>query len=180
MSLQENLMVETIIGDNSLSLFQKILLTTDGTVTNLLKLYTGEMIKVKKIRQEIALSGKSEELLCSLETPVLKRDILLCGKNRNYVYCESIFVFQLLSRSVQYKLLETDQPVGLMWREEKLETYREVIDYKVESAQSLVPYFDIQPQTPILSRTYLIYQNKIAFGAITEKFPATFFKEGSE
>jgi chorismate-pyruvate lyase len=167
----------SIIHDKSQNLFQKILLTTDGTVTNLLKLYAGESIQVKKIKQEIVLSGELETFLCSLETPVLKRNILLSGKTRNYVYCESILVFELLSRSIQYKLLETDQPIGLMWKEEKLETYKEVIDYKTEPAGVIAQYFGIQPQVEMLSRTYLIYHNQKAFGAITEKFPVTYFKE---
>lgn len=166
-----------IIQDKSLSLFQKILLITDGTVTDLLRLYRGETIKVKKIMQEITLSGDSEVSLCSNETPILKRKVLLHSETQNYVYAESIFIFENLPRTIQLKLLETNRPIGLMWKEEKLETYREIINYKTEPSDSLAVYFDIQPQTLMLSRTYLIYSNQSILGMITEKFPITFFKE---
>jgi len=165
------------IHDKSLSLFQKILLTTDGTVTDLVSLYTGKMIRVNKIAQRMSLSEASEDFLCCRETPLLKRDVLLCNETKNYIYAESIFVFGLLSRSIQYKLLETDQPIGLMWKEEKLETYRDLLGHKVEICEKVATYFDVQPQTPIISRTYFIYHQQAILGVITEKFPITYFKE---
>jgi chorismate-pyruvate lyase len=170
----------SIIEDQSLSIFQKILLTTDGTVTNLLALYTGEKIRVKKIAQGITLSGEPEAFLCPPETPILKRTVLLSGKTRNYVYADSIFVFELHSRSIQYQLLETDRPIGLLWKEEKMEMYREIIEYKNEPCESLASYFEVPPRTPILSRTYLIYHQQKILGVITEKFPVTYFKGESE
>ncbi len=166
----------TILQDQHLSLFQKILLATDGTVTDLLALYAGEKIKVQKIEQKFTLSGAAEEWLYPLGTPVLIRKILLCGAVRNFVYAESIFNLELHSRSIQYKLLETNLPIGLLWKEEKLETYREIIEYKTEPALTLAAYFDISPQTPLLSRTYLIYHQRNILGAITEKFPISSFK----
>lgn len=166
-----------IIHDKSLSVFQKILLATDGTVTDLVSLYTGKSIKVSKIAQHISLSGALEDFLCPRETPLLKRNILLCNKIKNYIYAESIFVFGLLSRSIQYKLLETDQPIGLMWKEEKLETYRDLLRYKIEICEEVASYFDIQPQTPIVSRTYYIYHQQAILGVITEKFPITYFRK---
>lgn len=167
---------KSILQDQHLSLFQKILLATDGTVTDLLALYAGEKIKVQKIEQKFILSSAAEEWLYPLETPILVRKILLCGAARKFVYAESIFNFELHSRSIQYKLLETNVPIGLLWKEEKLETYREIIEYKTEPALTLAAYFDIPPQTPLLSRTYLIYHQQNILGAITEKFPVSSFK----
>jgi len=164
-----------IVQNKSLSLFQKILLTTDGTVTHLLRLYTGETIKVNKIRQEIVLSEAPEAFLCVPGTSVLKRSIVLSG-TQNYLYAESVFVFERLSRSIQHKLIETDQPIGLLWKEEKLEINREIIECRTESSETLAHSFNIEPQTLMLSRTYLIYHQQNVLGSITEKFPITFFK----
>jgi len=171
----------SILQDKSLSLFQKILLITDGTVTDLLSLYTGEKIVVKKLDQKFTLSGAAEEWLYPLETPILIRKILLSGTIENYIYAESIYNFELHSRSIQYKLLETNQPIGLLWKEEKLETFREIIEYRIEPAQSLATHFGILPQELLLSRTYLIYHRQAVLGVITEKFPINYFKgESSE
>jgi len=167
----------TVITDQSLSTFQKILLTTDGTVTDLIALYTGESIKVKKVGQKMFLGDDRHEFFCPPDTPLLERDVLLCGNNKNYLYAESVFVFGLLSRSIQYKLLETDCPIGLMWKEEKLETYRDILFHKTEICDKVSSYFNVPPRTPILSRTYSIYHQGKILGTITEKFPVTYFRE---
>ncbi len=165
-----------VIVDQPLSTFQKILLTTDGTVTDLIALYTGEPIKVKKIGQKMFLSDNRQNFFCPPETPLLERNVLLCGASKNYLYAESVFVIGLLSRSIQYKLLETDCPIGLMWKEEKLDMYRDILGHKTEICDTVAAYFDVPPQTPIISRTYSIYHRGKILGTITEKFPITYFR----
>ncbi len=166
----------TVIVDQPLSTFQKILLTTDGTVTDLIALYAGEPIRVKKIGQKMFLSDNRQNFFCPSETPLLERNVLLCGARKNYLYAESVFVVGLLSHSIQYKLLETDCPIGLMWKEEKLDMYRDILGHKTEICDTVAAYFDVPPQTPIISRTYSIYHRGKILGTITEKFPITFFR----
>ncbi len=166
-----------VLVDQSLSTFQKILLTTDGTVTDLIALYTGKSIKVKKVGQKMFHGDSRQAFFCPPGTPLLERNVLLCSDNKNYLYAESVFVFGLLSRSIQYKLLETDCPIGLMWKEEKLETYRDIIGYKTEVCDTISAYFDVLPETPIISRVYSIYHQGKVLGTITEKFPVTYFRE---
>ncbi len=165
-----------VIVDQPLSTFQKILLTTDGTVTDLIALYTGESIRVKKVGQKMFLSDNSQNFFCPPETPLLERNVLLCGASKNYLYAESVFVVGLLSHSIQYKLLETDCPIGLMWKEEKLDMYRDILGHKTEICDTVAAYFDVPPQTPIISRTYSIYHRGKILGTITEKFPITYFR----
>lgn len=167
--------IERWIEDNNLSLFQKIFLTTDGTFTDLLKIHTGEHIYAKKIEQQIYLS--TNEKFCEPDTPLLKRIILLSGAVKNYVYAESTFIFDQFPRSIQYKVLETDQPIGLLWKAEKLETYREVKKYELEFSEAVAFHLGIDPNTPILSRSYTINHNKKLMGIITEKMSITSFRE---
>ena len=168
---------ELLLEDNSLSLFQKTLLVTDGTVTDLLRLYTHKEITVKKINQEIVLSGMKESKLCECETPILKREILLGHEAENYVYADSIFIFENMSRASQYALLETDRPIGLLWKEERVDTFRDIIEIRIELCDSLTSFFDVEKGTPFLARTYMIYNNMKTLGMITEKFPKTNFNE---
>lgn len=167
-----------VMEDRSLSLFQKTLLLTDGTVTDLLRLYTGGPIVVKKLHQEFVLSGEPEETLCPPETPVLIRKILLGNEAGYYIYADSRFIFENMSRDIQYKLLETDYPIGLLWKAEKLETYREITEIRSELCADLAEHFNVGPDTPFLARTYLIHNNHKTLGLITEKFPTTFFGRG--
>ncbi len=168
---------DAVENDASLSVFQKILLITDGTVTDLLSLYTQKTIQVKKLMQEIVYSGEQQLNFCSLNTPLLKRCVLICSNTENYIYAESTFVFEHLSRSAQYHLLETDQPIGLIWKAEKLESYRDVIGYSIEANEKVSKLFRLCPESKFVSRTYLIYHRQVILGEITEKFPLTYFRK---
>lgn len=162
--------------NNSLSLFQKTLLITDGTVTNLLKLYTQKDIFVKKLNQELILSGLEESKLCKNKTPILKREILLGHKDENYIYANSIFIFENISRITQHKLLESDCPIGLLWKNEKIDTFRDIIEIRIELCNHLTSYFGVEKETQFLARKYIIYNNLMTLGVITEKFPITYFR----
>lgn len=163
--------------DLSLSLFQKILLSTDGTVTDLIALYTGESIRVKKLEQAIVERPAPPSLRCEGQVKLLSRKILLSGASRNYLYADSLFVFERFSASIQNQLLTTDRPIGLMWKEERLETYREIVEQKIEPCVEAVSHFDLPPSALFVSRTYLIHQAGKPLGSITEKWPLSFFRD---
>ncbi len=164
------------INEQSLSVFERILLATDGTVTDLIALYSGEEIRVKKLHQAIVPSQASPELACGNDARLLNRRILLAGAVRNYLYAESLFVFERFSASLQERLLHTDTPIGLLWKEARLETYREVIAKSIEPGAAIGQYFDLPPQAEFVSRTYLIHHGGRPLGAITEKWPLGVFR----
>lgn len=166
-----------IVNERSLSLFQKILLTTDGTVTDLLALYTGEMIRVKKLEQSVTRDGAPAALKVPPETPLLKRKVLLSGRTRHYLYADSFFVLEQLSHSTQHKLLNSDHPIGTLWKEERVEMYRELIQCKLAPCDTISRLFGLRPQVSILSRTCLIFHNRKPLGIITESFPSTYFRD---
>jgi len=166
---------ELMFEDEALSFLQKALLLTNGTVTDLLKLFTRSKIIAKRIQQEFVLSGKSEEFLCPANTPILKRKILLGNESDDFMYADSIFIYENLPQVIKNELLETDCPVGLLWKREKIEMYREIQEIRKEYCNGLVDYFNVMPGTLFLSRTYLLYSNRKTLGIITEKFPAVFF-----
>lgn len=163
--------------EHSLSLFQKILLSTDGTVTDLIGLYTGEAIRVKKLGQSIEMQAAPESLRCAGPVKILNRKILLSGATNNYLYADSVFVFERFSKSIQDQLLSTDRPIGLMWKEERLETYREIVAHEVAAAADIAEHFGLSPTAPFVSRTYLIHHKGLPLGAITEKWPLAIFRD---
>ena len=161
--------------ESSLTLFQKVLLTTDGSVTELLSMYTGEQIRAEKIEHSITYGGGPQILGCSENAQFLHRKILLKGSGKSYLFAESFFVFDRFSTSMQYKLLHTDAPIGLLWRQEKVEMYREIVGAGIEICERTASYFDMPGDTRLLSRTYLIFQGGGPLGVITEKFPLAYF-----
>ena len=161
-----------IADDESLSLLQKVLLTTDGTVTQLLEIYTGEKIRVQKLEHAL-VKGAPSSLGVSATEPVLSRRILLRGATRPYMYAQSWLVPSRMPRGMQETILQTDTPIGQLWKASRLETFREIIDFRREQDSEVAALFGIDDS--LLSRTYLISAGGAPMGLIVEKFPATYF-----
>lgn len=162
--------------EQELSLFQKVLLATDGTVTDLIALYAGEPIRVTKLSQAVEIDGAREDLECTQPTPLLHRRILLSGATRNYLYAESQFVLERLSTTIRQQMLDTDRPIGLLWKEERLETFREIVRQTIEPCPAVSEYFDLPSSATFVSRTYRVHHARKPLGVITEKWPVSYFR----
>lgn len=163
----------------SLSTFQRILLTTDGTVTEMLEAYLLENMKVVKLGEGLVTTVKEiPPLKLQRGTPIVERKILLQGKisHKNFLYAESIIVPERLDERFQDGLLKTKTPIGKLWLQHKVETFKEIIDSGKEPAGKLADYFLIGPDDKILFRTYLVFTDRKPVMMITEKFPETYFR----
>ena len=169
--------MSSLIDTSTLSTQQAILLSTDGTVTDLIRHFTGEHIHVTKLSQSIIVDNQPVALQLNSPTQLLHRRILLTG-SRHYLYAESFFVIERMSEYLRKELLESDIPIGLLWQREKLETFREIISSQCEDNRELIEYFSEAESNDakFMSRSYLIYHGGVPLGLITEKFPASYFK----
>ena len=109
---------------------------------------------------------------------VIERKILLQGKisRNNWVYAESILVPDRLDEKLKNALLVSQEPMGRLWLEHRLETFKEIVDSAREPAEDLADYFKIERSDKLLSRTYRVFSGRRPIILITEKFPETFFK----
>jgi len=161
-----------------LSPFQRILLTTDGTVTDILEAYLFEQIQVVKLAEALHPTPQTiPELDLVAGTEVIDRQILLKGKisQRHFIYAESLIVPSRLDETFRHELLKTRTPIGKIWLDQKVETFKEIIISGKEPAHSLAEYFGISPDDTLLFRTYRVISNKQATMLITEKFPESYF-----
>ena len=67
--------------------------------------------------------------------------------------------------------------MGKLWRQNRIETYKEIISTKKEPALELSNAFGITTADPLLSRTYLVFSQRQPIIQITEKFPFSYFRE---
>lgn len=161
-----------------LSVFQRILLMTDGTVTNMLEVYTGEEIQVIKLSQAVRSSNQP---LASLEMAgpysVLDRKILLRGKSsqRNLLYAESTIALDRLNHTVRNGLLKDEAPIGRLLLDCQAETFRKIVSFGKEPVGALASHFQVCPSLGMISRTYQIVMGRQPVMQITEKFPETHF-----
>jgi len=166
------------IDPSALSTFQRILLTTNGTVTDMLEAYFWEPIQLVKLSEELVKSDR-EFLPLELKpgTEVIERRILLRGSisRKNYIYAESLILLDNLDEHFRNELLKNQTPIGKIWLEKRVETFKEIIDSGKYPANELAPYFNIEPSENLLFRTYCVVSNLKYTMMITEKFPESYF-----
>jgi chorismate-pyruvate lyase len=166
------------IEPSSLSTFQRILLTTDGTVTHMLEAYLFEQIHVAKLSEKlVSLTQDIPSMELKKGTEIIARKILLRGSisRKNFIYAESIIVPERLDEKFRNELLKTKSPIGKIWLEQRVETFKEILDSGKEPANDLSNYFDIEPEENILFRTYNVLHSRKSIMMITEKFPESYF-----
>jgi chorismate-pyruvate lyase len=166
---------------SSLSTFQRILLTTDGTVTHILEAYLYEQIQVVKISEQlITLTQDIPVMDLAAGAEVIARKIFLKGRisRRNFIYAESILVPDRLNEKFRHELLHTKTPIGKIWFENRVETFKEIVTSGKEPMNSFAQQFsDTEATTNFLFRTYCVYSNGAPTMMITEKFPENYFRQ---
>lgn len=160
------------------SFLQRLLLVTDGRITDIVQAYSGETVEAVKIQQKLVISGsRFSPLQLKGGYQLLERSILLQGQETktNYLYADSQIVLERLDEEIRDELIFSRQPIGKLLRENKIETYREILDCGIEPAGKLAQYFDIEPTAEIIYRTYLVLMDGLPVMQITEKFPTSHF-----
>ena len=163
---------------SELSTFQRIILITDGTLTDILEIYLLEKISICKLSEEIINLVETVPALNLKEgVNVIKRKIFLQGKisQKNWIYAESIIVPERLDVLFQEQLLNSEKPIGKLWLEYRVETFKEIIDLSQEPAGDLSEYFQINQDEKLFSRTYRVFSQGQPIMMITEKFPESYF-----
>ncbi len=161
-----------------LSTFQRILLTTDGTLTHILEAYLFEQIQVVKLSEQLITTVQDIPAIeLKQGTEVIERKILLQGKisKRNFIYAESILIPERLNDEFRNELLKTKTPIGKIWFEQRVETFKEIFDSGKKPANNLATYFNIPPVENLLFRSYSVTSNRQTVMMITEKFPESYF-----
>ncbi len=167
-------------GVTDLSSFQRVLLKANGTVTAMLEAYLAEPIQVVKLSENLTkMKLELPNIRLNQEEQVIARTVLLQGKisRRNFIYADSLILINNLDERFSHQLLNTKTPIGKLWSEQKVETFKEILDSGIEPANELSNYLSIEPQENLLFRTYTVSsQGKINM-IITEKFPESYFTQ---
>lgn len=166
--------VDASLPKRDCSLFQKVLLSTDGTVTELLSLYCGRPIRARKIAQSLATGAAPVALAAAPHERVLHRTIVLgSGVGDELLFADSCFVFDRFSAAIQRDLMQSELPIGLLWRRERLEMHREIVDRRSETCAAVANLLGAANDAILYCRTYVIFHQHRPLGVITEKFCAT-------
>lgn len=163
-----------------LSPFQRILLTTDGTVTELLEAFSGDSMRVVKLSQDVVkLDDPTPDLDLPGQREVLRRTILLQGRisATNFLYAESLIALDRLDAGVRDGLLNTGKAIGLLILEQRIETFKEIVRCGRELARDVGKHFGIDADASLIARSYRMITNGNPIMLITEKFPESYYQE---
>ncbi|HVP95415.1 MAG TPA: beta-ribofuranosylaminobenzene 5'-phosphate synthase [Methanoregulaceae archaeon] len=172
--------IESQVG--RLSPVQKILLGTDGSVTQLLELVTGCDIAVHTQIQEIVPADETIAANLGIEAgdPVNHRIIELINKTTGEVLIHAISHTPVsrLSPSFREDLMKADIPIGRIIKQHRIEARREILSAGVFPATNEAGrLFSICPHEPVLNRQYHIIHDGKPLIFIEEQFPYNRFRD---
>ena len=161
-----------------LSPLQRIFLIADGTLTKLLEVSLDEQMRIVKLKEEVFFAPSPiAELNAAAGERLIERKILLQGQltGRSWLYADSVIALDRLEPEFQDKLLNSHIPIGKLWIEHRVETFKEIIGARREPAGELATHFQLDADAVLLSRIYRVFCGRIPVMLITEKFPAQYF-----
>ncbi len=155
--------------------FVRTLLVTDGTVTKNIEAFFWEPIVVDVLWQEPVVLSEAKRLIdANAGDSVLKRVVQLRGMKSDaiYTFATSYLKTGLLPPDLTRQLLDGQIGIGEILREVGLETYREIMDFGVETAaDGDDPDANLTRGDDAIYRTYRILAGGQPVMQITESFP---------
>jgi beta-ribofuranosylaminobenzene 5'-phosphate synthase len=166
--------IETQVG--RISPVQKVLLGTDGSVTQLLESVTGKKVVIRTLVQKIVTADRitADNLSIAEGDPVNFRIVEIKTKENNEVLIYAISHTPISRLSPEFKddLMKADIPIGKIIRQHHIEARREILNACVIPATDETSrVFAICKNEPVLSRQYQIIHEKKPLIFIEEHFP---------
>ncbi|MCU0629505.1 MAG: chorismate pyruvate-lyase family protein [Methanoregulaceae archaeon] len=168
----------------TLSTLQKILLSTDGSVTSLLEAIEGEEVTITTLSQEVvpADANTASELDIRAGSEVNHRVVELKNSRTGAVliFAVSDTPLERLEPGFKSDLMRADIPIGRILAKHSIESRREISDMGVRASdRAMSRIFGVPEKDPLLFRKYRIIRQGKPFISIEEVFPGSSFCAGS-
>ena len=161
----------------SLGLVQRILVTTDGTLTETLAAMFLEPIELVKLAVTIELSPDPiPDLELEGGAKVMRRQIVLRGSTSGmpYVYAEVTIATDRLPPRLRDDLLAGRVPLGALWILHRIETFKERPRVRRRLAADLARHLDIGEEDALIERAYRTFTGGRPMFLVSEYFPAEY------
>jgi chorismate-pyruvate lyase len=167
---------------SSLDRLQRILLVTDGTLTDTLEAAFLEPIGLRKIGADIIpAQAPVADLDLAAGEPILDRQIVLYGETtgRPYIYAESLLALDRLPPRFREELMHSETPMGRLWSEYKMETWKELLHVSRHRAEEQAEHLQIAREAECLVRRYRLISGGRPLMVIQEQFPLSYGERAS-
>ena len=156
---------------------QKILLTTDGSITAILDVLFGK-IDLSTLEQHTETATVENAKLINTEAgaDINFREIIMLKNNRPLIYAMSYIPLNRLSDEVKCDLMSADIPIGRILKNYKIESRREIKNISIEKPNETLKEL-YKTSEEFLSRDYVIIHKGDILMWIKESFPISYFTE---
>ena len=159
---------------------QKILLSTDGSITAILDVLYGK-ISLDTLEQHREKSTEENSKLINVEKgeDINYREIIMHKDDLPLIYAVSYIPLKRLSNEIKEDLTKADIPIGRILKKYNIESRREINKIQIEKANDRLKEV-YKTDVDFFSRDYtIIYKGEILMW-IKEYFPITHFTEKIE
>lgn len=156
---------------------QKILLTTDGSITAILDVLYGK-ISLFTLDQHFGTADESHAKLVNVNEgdEINFREVIMHKGSQPLIYAISHVPLGRCSDEICSDLLRADIPIGRILKNYKIESRREVNNIFIEKPdEKLQDLF--KTDEDFLARDYVIINNEEILMWIKEMFPVSYFTE---
>ncbi len=162
--------------DVELSNTQKILLTTDGSITAILDVLFGK-ITLTTLEQHFEKADKQHARLVNVEEgeEINFREVIMHTTERPLIYAISHIPLKRCSEDVCADLVRADIPIGRILKNYSIESRREIRNICLEEPNDTLKDLFKTDET-MLSRDYVIISDGEVLMWIKESFPLSYFR----
>lgn len=156
---------------------QKILMTTDGSITAILDVLFGK-IDLKTLEQHFEPATEESASLVNVNAgdEVNYREIIMHKDEQPLIYAVSYIPLKRLSDEMRDDLVRADIPIGRILKKYNCETRREINIIEIEKASDKLKEL-YNTESDFLARDYTIIMNGEILMWIKELFPIDHFTE---
>jgi len=176
--------VESILGAKghdyfSLPLPARLLLVTDGTVTELLEAMVREPVALGYKKQTIDRTNSYPNININENDDCLHRSITLRGKETgvDWLYAESVILHNRLNPTAQSMLIDEALPIGSILNDQTSDNHRCIVDCGISSNNMAANRLDLDSDYEFVYRVYEIMVGEELIMSISEWFPIDRIKE---
>ena len=168
------LKIEKEVG--KLSNAQKILLTTDGSVTTILDVIRGH-VKIETLEQKfIEADSKIAQLLNIRVGDTVNYRVVVIETQEPLIYAISLIAVNRLENEFKEDLIRADMPIGRILRKHNIESRREIKSVYYEAQEPELKEI-FKEDSKMLTRTYNIIHNDEILIWLKETFPYKNFRD---
>ncbi len=170
--------VEDILAARGVTWFElplcaRLLLVTDGTVTELLEALTGEPLALGFQNQSVDRTENHPAITPDTHSSCLHRRVTLRGENtaQDWLYAESIILLQNLNPEARQMIEQQQIPLGAILHRQLPDNHREIVDCGYRSHIAAAGHLSLEADHIFLYRVYRILVQTSLIAVITEWFP---------